>query len=130
MPTMPCTKHKFVGRVETIGAAQGTVATIDLSGWTNCGMVVSAKIVGITAAGAVVGGTLVGVVKRIGTTLTVVGTPQRVPASGAASGDTAVNASVLALVASGNNLIVRATGVSGQTIQWGCEVEIFFNQPV
>jgi len=106
---------------QTIGAVNDDVLTLDLGG-TAGGYILEAEIIGFESSGPAIGWIkLVGGARTTGAASTVVGT------TGKDIGcDTSLDGITAQYVASGNDIIVRVTGVVALTINWKVKLTYTF----
>jgi len=105
--------NRLQGTGTTVGATTADLVTFSL-GATPGAYNFELKIVGYTTTGpAATGFTILGTMRTSGAAATLVGTPDETVIE-----DISMLASDVDMVASGNNLIIRSTGVAGLTIDW------------
>lgn len=105
------------GTGQTIGAVTADLVTLDLGG-TAGAYSIQARVVGFessTPAGCVY--QIDGGARTTGAAVTLIGQSQEVQE------EAALTSADVQLVVSGNNLIVRATGVAALTIDWNCSLQ-------
>jgi hypothetical protein len=120
--TITLTEPKVQGTATTVGAVTADVITIAL-GATPGVYTIDASIAGFTTAGGPLGAgyTIVGAIRTTGAAAVLI-TGQAVDAFE----EGALSAGNAALVASGNNAILRVTGTVGTTIDWKAAAEYVF----
>lgn len=105
--------NRLQGSGSTVGAVTNDLVTFDL-GATPATYIFEYQIIAFesgTPSGA--GYSLFGTVRTDGASATVIGTPDKI-----VNEEAALNAANVNLVASGNNAILRVTGVAALTINW------------
>lgn len=103
--------NRIEGTTTTVGAVTGDVVTLDL-GVTPAVYRFSVLVTGRdTTSGDGVGYTVDGSIKTNGSVATIISTPDI-----DADKDPSLATALISMIASGNNVIIRATGVAGITI--------------
>ena len=116
--------NRATGSAGIVGALTGDLITFDCGTPTGAGtFLFKVRVVGYTTTGpAGVGYEITGTVRTDGTTTaTLIGTPDKI-----VNEDASLTAGDCALVVSGNDAIVRATGVAGVTITYNAVLEYVF----
>lgn len=106
-------QNSFVDQAQTIGAVTADITTFPLTAagtYTIESRLAAWESTGPNGAGFAING----VVRSNGVTATLIG-----DSDGFFHSDTALNDADVNIVVSGNNAIVRVTGVAGLTINWG-----------
>lgn len=108
--------NRITGTGSTVGAVTADIITFDLGASTavyRFNFLVSGRDTAGASVGQGVGYTIDGSARTSGVAATVISTPDI-----DADEDTAIMGSLISFIASGNNVIVRATGVAGETISF------------
>ena len=105
--------NRVYGTASVTGAVTGDIITFDLGASSAVYRFILHVTGRDTSTNDAVGYTILGSVKTDGATATVIETPFQ-----DADEDTALIDAQMAFVASGNNVILQATGVAGQTISY------------
>ena len=105
--------NRVYGTASVTGAVTGDIITFDLGASAAVYRFILYVTGRDTATGDGVGFTLDGSIRTDGASATVIGSPDK-----RSDEDASLNAGLMNFVASGNNLVLRATGVAGQTISY------------
>lgn len=110
--------HDVLGNGSTVGAVTADLITYALRNVTAVYQF-TVDVSGISATGDAIGGRLVGTIKTTGAASSIVNTVDQTINS-----DAALAVADVTVIAAGNNLVVRATGVAGETISWNAYLHL------